>query len=304
VTDLVIRPLHAGEHTLFQSMPEPPTVGMALLGRDFAETMAAGQYRPEWTWVALDGDTVAARAAWWGGPDDDAPLALDWFDPGTDPMLGGELLRAAGFSVDYHLILPTDWRDVPETDRAAQSRITAAGAAGFIPVLERLRYRWTPADGLPRRPARLTYDPVPDDTVLHDVLRRILTGSLDFHQRQAIERKGVEAAIADDLEFLNWLPSPRDWWRLARDSAGNLTGIVIPARNHASPIIAYVGVLPEARGHGYAYDLLAEGTHILVEQGAEAIAADTDLTNTPMAATFARAGYPVVQRRIILSRPA
>ena len=115
MTDLVIRPLRAGEHTLFQSMPEPPTVGMALLGRDFAETMAARQYRPEWTWVALDGDTVIARAAWWGGPDDSAPVALDWFDPGADPMVGAQLLRAASFTVDYHLMLPPDWRDVPET---------------------------------------------------------------------------------------------------------------------------------------------------------------------------------------------
>lgn len=64
------------------------------------------------------------------------------------------------------------------------------------------------------------------------------------------------------------------------------------------------GLAPEAWGHGYAYDLLAEGTHILVEQGAEVITAGTDLTNTPMAATFARAGYPVAQRRLILSQPA
>jgi len=301
MTNPVIRPLRAGEHKLFQSMPEPPFVGAALLGRDFAETMAARQYRPEWTWVALDGETVIARAAWWGGPDDSAPVALDWFDPGTDPIVGAELLRAASFNVDFHLILPPDWRDVPETHRAAQSRITAAGAGGLAPVLERLRYRWTPIDGLPERRLRLTYHPVSDDAVLHDVLRRILAGSLDFHQRQMIEREGVEAALAADLEFLAWLPSPRDWWRLARDAAGNLVGIVIPARNYASPIIAYVGVLPEARGNGYAYDLLAEGTHILVEQGAEIITADTDLTNTPMAATFARAGYPVVQRRLILS---
>ncbi|MFI0795004.1 hypothetical protein ACH4OY_20295 [Micromonospora rubida] len=34
-------------------------------------------------------------------------------------------------------------------------------------------------------------------------------------------------------------------------------------------------------------------THVLVEQGAEGITADTDVTNTPMAATFARARYPV-----------
>ncbi|UWP86986.1 GNAT family N-acetyltransferase [Dactylosporangium fulvum] len=304
VTDLVIRPLRAGEHTLFLSMPEPPTVGTALLGRDFAETMAARQYRPEWTWVALDGGTVVARAAWWGGPDDRAPVALDWFDPGADPAVGARLLRAAGFTVDYHLMLPPGWREVPEAHRAAQLRITAAGAAGFVPVLERLRYRWTPADGLPERPARLTYEPVSDEAVLHDVLRRVLTGSLDFHQRQAIERAGVEAALADDLAFLDWLPSPREWWRLARDAAGNLAGVVVPGRNYASPIIAYVGVLPEARGHGYAFDLLVEGTHILVEQGAEAITADTDVTNTPMAATFARAGYPVSQRRLILSGSA
>lgn len=298
---LVIRPLSAGEHTLFQSMPEPPTVGVALLGRDFAETMAARQYRPEWTWVALDGDTVIARAAWWGGPDDSAPAALDWFDPGADPTVGAALLRAAGFTVDYHLMLPPDWREIPEIHRAAQSRMAAAGAAGFAPVLERLRYRWTPADGLPERPTRLTYHTASDDAALHDVLRRILAGTLDFHQRQLIERNGVEAALAEDLEFLDWLPSPRDWWRLARDAAGELVGIVIPARNYASPIIGYVGVLPEARGNGYAYDLLAEGTHILVEQGAQTITADTDLTNAPMAAAFARAGYPVAQRRLILS---
>lgn len=49
-------------------------------------------------------------------------------------------------------------------------------------------------------------------------------------------------------------------------------GIVLPSRDYASPIIAFVGVLPDRRGHGYGYgygyDLLVEGTHVLVEAGA------------------------------------
>ena len=96
MTNPVLRPLRAGEHKLFRSMPEPPIVGAALLGRDFAETMAARQYRPEWTWVALDGDTVIARAAWWGGPDDSAPVALDWFDPGTASLARRHQSRGLG----------------------------------------------------------------------------------------------------------------------------------------------------------------------------------------------------------------
>lgn len=45
---------------------------------------------------------------------------------------------------------------------------------------------------------------------------------------------------------------------------------MLPSRDYASPIIAFVGVLPDRRGHGYGYgyDLLVEGTHVLVEAGA------------------------------------
>jgi RimJ/RimL family protein N-acetyltransferase len=60
-------------------------------------------------------------------------------------------------------------------------------------------------------------------------------------------------------------------------------------------------VVPEHRGHGYAYDLLVEATHLLVAEGAERIVAGTDTTNTPMAASFAKAGYPVEQHRIDLA---
>ncbi len=56
--------------------------------------------------------------------------------------------------------------------------------------------------------------------------------------------------------------------------------------------------MPEHRGHGYAYDLLAECTHHLVERGAEFVSAATDQGNFPMASNFTRAGYPVVRERL------
>jgi YD repeat-containing protein len=58
--------------------------------------------------------------------------------------------------------------------------------------------------------------------------------------------------------------------------------------------------VPDQRGHGYAYDLLAEATRMLVAEGADRIVASTDVANTPMAVTFAKAGYPVAQHRIDL----
>lgn len=50
-------------------------------------------------------------------------------------------------------------------------------------------------------------------------------------------------------------------------------------------------VLPERRGNGYAYDLLCQCTRIMQEVGVWRIYCDTDVLNTPMIATFKRAGY-------------
>ena len=311
MTDLVIRPLEAGEEALFLSLSDlspsdlspsdPALVGVASIGRSFTETLKSRQYRPEWTYVALDDGRVVARAAWWAGPDDAQPRTLDWFDPGADLRVGAALLRAAPFRCEYCLILPPAWRDQPNVRAAAEARIEAAGLAGYRPYVERLRYTWMPADGLPERPARLRYRPAPDDDAVLDVLRQVHSVTLDAHERRTAERLGAEAAASEELEFLRWLPGPRDWWRLAYDEVGALVGIVVPSRNYASPIIAFVGVVPGQRGHGYGYDLLVEGTHLLVAEGVEQIAADTDTTNTPMAAVFARAGYPITQQRIMLS---
>jgi RimJ/RimL family protein N-acetyltransferase len=299
MTDLVIRPLAAGEEHLFESLPDPGLVGFAAFGDTYRDMAATGQYRPEWTWLAIRDDTVVARAAWWAGPEDDSPLALDWFDF-TDADAAVALLHTAPLRAEYSLKLPPGWRDLPAVRDAANARIDAATAAGLTQLVERYTYRWTTDRGLPARPGRLVYRPEPDDTVILDVFRRIHRGSLDAHARRTTASAGLDAAAQESLDGLRWMPSPRDWWRLAYTPTGDLVGLTAPCHHHSDPVIGYIAVVPEHRGHGYAYDLLAEATHLLVAEGADRIVAGTDVTNTPMAAAFAKAGYLVHQQRIDL----
>lgn len=293
---LTIRALLPGEEHLFDSLPDPGLVGFAAFG----ETYAAGEYRPEWTWIAERDGVVVARAAWWGGPEDTEPKTLDWFDF-TDAGAAVQLLKEAPLHAEYWLRLPPNWREDKHIHEAALTRLSAAEAAGFKRLVERYRYHWTPDCGLPERPGRLDFRPVEDDQQIFEAFRHINQGSLDAHVRKTVEQSGLDASAQEELDILRWLPSPRDWWRLAYTPSGELAGISIPARNYKNPIIGYIGVLPAHRGNGYAYDLLVEATHILVENGADRVIAATDQPNFPMARAFAKAGYPVSEHRIDLA---
>ena len=301
MTDLVIRALTEGDADLFHTLRVPPLVGRGRFGHTYATVGRGGEYRPEWTWVALREGRVVARAAWWAGPDDPAPKALDWFDFAEgEADAAAELLRTAPLRAEYSLLAPPGWRDRPEERAAVRARVDAAVAGGFEPLVERYRYEWTPECGLPERPGRLEFRPEPDDAVIEEVLRRVMPGTLDAHDRRALAQGGVEAAVRELMDFLSWCPSPREWWRLAWTPEGDLAGIQVPAHNPGGPCVGFIGVVAERRGHGYAYDLLVECTHDLVARGATRIAAATDQPNLPMAAHFARAGYPVTQERIDL----
>jgi RimJ/RimL family protein N-acetyltransferase len=308
-SNVTIRPLTAADLDRFLAL-EGPSYGPP--GRDFLATAAYNHYRPHWTWVAERDGRVVARAAWWGAPDDEHPIALDWFDLAGAPdrvPVGAALLRAASERVrtdaggfpEYHLFLPADWHDRPDVRHAVDERTDAAGKAGLRPFVERLRIEWVAASGAPATDGRLTLGPAVDDAELLEVLERINVGTLDAYARRDIERQGAAAAARQQLEDLGWMPAPRDWWRVAYRTDGALVGVVMPSRNYEAFVIAYIGVVPEQRGQGHVGRLLAEATAFLVGQGAERIVADTDTGNRPMAAAFERAGYRVTARRIVMT---
>jgi GNAT superfamily N-acetyltransferase len=295
MTDPVIRALSTSDAPLFDALPDP-------LGA--REGHRRTVHRPDWKRVALRDGVVVARGAWWGGPDDTEPLNINWFDVAEgEEDAGAELLRSAPWQVELEINLPGDWRDKPDLRAAAETRFSAARAAGYELLVERFLYRWTPERGLPERPGRLRFRAEPDDAVFFDTLRRIHSVTLDAHSLRAIEEGGLDQAAQEELDFFHWCPSPREWWQLAHTPDGELAGIHIPAHNPSGPTIGFIGVVPEQRGNGYAYDLLAECTHFLVEQGAQVVTGATDRGNFPMAANFTKAGFPVVSERINFSAP-
>lgn len=295
MTDPVIRALTESDAHLFDALPDP-------LGA--RESHRRTRFRTEWKRVALRDGEVVARGAWWGGPDDKEPLTVNWFDVAEgEEEAGAQLLRSAPWQVELEVNLPGDWRDRPALRAAAEARFAAARAAGYELLVERFLYRWTPDHGLPGRPGRLRFGAEPDDTVFFDVLRRIHSATLDAHALKAAAEGGLDRAAQEELDIFHWFPSPREWWQTAYTPDGDLAGIHIPAHNPSGPTIGFIGVVPEHRGNGYAYDLLAECTHVLVEHGAEFISGATDRGNFPMAANFTKAGFPVVKERINFHPP-
>ncbi len=314
MNDLEIRPLRSGEEHLFTAYPWPTVPEVGYEARiSYAERSARNEYRPEHTWVAIRDGAVVARAAWWAGPTDDLPGALDWLEAAPEPdqqELATALLRAAhervrnadGDLPDYHLLLPPDWKERPEIRAAAEYRLAAATDAGLKPFVERISYRWSAqTDGLPERGDRLRFEPA-DDAAFLPALRAVLEGTLDAYSRRDIATHGRDEAAALQLRELHWFPSPREWWQLASTPAGELVGLIVPARNYTMPTIGYLGVVPDQRGHGYVNDLLAEMAWRLAELApSEEVGADTDVGNLPMARAFARAGFRTDAARIVMT---
>ncbi|MER5733783.1 GNAT family N-acetyltransferase [Streptomyces sp. NPDC002138] len=290
MTAAVIRALSASDAQLFDALPDP-------LGA--REGHLRTVFRPDWKRVALRDGRVVARGAWWGGPDDAEPVNINWFDVAEgEEEAGAALLRSAPWQVELEIDLPGGWRERDDLRGAGEARFAAARAAGYELLVERFLYRWTPERGLPERPGRLRFSAEPDDAVFFGALRRIHSATLDAHALRAVREGGLDQAAQEELDFFHWCPSPREWWQVAHTPEGALAGIHIPAHNPSGPTIGFIGVVPEQRGHGYAYDLLAECTHVLVEQGAQYVTGATDRGNHPMAANFAKAGFPVVRERI------
>jgi RimJ/RimL family protein N-acetyltransferase len=284
-----------------------------VLDGELEEDLAAGRRRPEWMWVALHGNRLVARVAWWGREKDSDPLVLDVFDindDSDDPSridFGVRLLQTAIAEVvsagvrppDYSRFIPPDWRDNDKDRRIVEDRVAALEQVGARLLVERLRLEWQSGTPIPAPTARLTFRPVTDRAEFVELMTLVLDGTLDAHSREALRRGSARQAAAEqyDGEFMSY-SSPREWWRVATLPDGDPVGFVIPARNDYNPIIAYIGVLPQHRGRGYVDDLLSEGTRILAANNAPRIRASTDLDNVPMANAFRRAGYAVFQRQI------
>lgn len=308
--NLTMRPMTGREELeLFNRLPY-------VLNEELADDLDSGRRRPEWMWMALQGDHLVARLAWWARKPGDPPLILDVFDlddaaaePGRLDA-GVQLLETAiaqtlpvsGRPPECSLFIPPDWREDPVARQVVEDRMAVLEQVGARLFVERLRLEWRPGTPIPEARGRLRFRPVIDREDLLALMVPVLEGTLDAHSRHDLDQMPAARVAAEqyDGEFEGY-DSPRDWWRIATLLDGEPVGFVIPARNSYNPIIAYIGVLPAQRGNGYINDLLAEGTRILAAHDVPRIRAATDLGNVPMARAFQRVGYVNFERQITMT---
>ncbi|WP_405711087.1 GNAT family N-acetyltransferase [Streptomyces xanthophaeus] len=280
----------------------------ALTAEKIREELAAGQFRPEWTWFAEDEDgEVLARALWWGRADSERPVALDCLQvrgDAPDPAGVAAGLLAAGHAAFgarplYNLSLPRDWQTSPDLAAAVAWRREAARRAGLTREIERLRYEWTPAAGTAEPTGRLLFREGTDEEFL-DAFVRLSRGSLDEHTRAELRSMDAEQLAREDIAFYRDCPGERSWWRLAHLPDGTLAGMALPSATPYHRNVGYLGVVPEQRGRGLIDEVLAEITRFHAGEGADRITATTDSVNLPMAAAFDRAGYEVTEIRLVL----
>lgn len=285
MTDLVIRPLVAGEEKLFESMPDPlPTV--SKIG--YADGLASGGYRPERTWVALRAGRVVARAAWALPPGAVGRAWLDRFELCAEPAVGANLLRAAhaalGGPALYHAVVPPNWRHEP----AAEPPMAAARLAGMVEQGERLRFTFT-GTPMPALPGRYVFRPASDRAEITTLVARIATPQILTGVETARAVAGIDLATAP----LSWLPGPPESWRVAlRD--GEPVGLAAAAGDACYPMIAYLGLSDPAA----LREALADVVTVLLDGGAREVVADVDVCRTGVLAGLERAGFRPVRSRV------
>ena len=299
--DLTLRPITGPDELhLFNRLPY-------VLNDELGSDLAAGRRRPEWLWLALRGDRVVARAGWWSRAGDEHPISMDIFDIVSDTNDGVRLLQTALPAIvpagatppGYGRYVPADWRDHEDTRRAVDDRMGVLERVGARRFVERLRLEWRSGTPIPEPSQRLVYRPVRHAGELIDLMTLVLDGTLDAHSRDDLTRMTARQAAQEQYHNeLERYASPHAWWRIATLPDGEPVGFVIPAHNGYNPIIAYLGVVPAHRGHGYVHDVLAAGTSVLAAQNVPRIRAATDVDNAPMAAAFALAGYATFERQI------
>lgn len=266
------------------------------LRADLAACFADRSLRPEWCWRATDSDgRTVALLYWWAKPDQAVPHVLFCLSP-CPPDPGAALvehsrtqlgLTEADAGVVIRGAAGTVERDRP--DRAA-----LLAATGFRPEVQRVRLEWTPAAGVPESNGALRF--VPAGTLADDALLALFAavgdGSLDNTSIRRRAGAGRDAEAAERLSEARGYHGPDDWFAVGLTGEGRLAGYVVSALvDQDRPILAELGVAQPYRGNGYAGELLAHGTRLLADWGAERIRSDTDQRNAPMRAAFARAGY-------------
>jgi ribosomal protein S18 acetylase RimI-like enzyme len=159
--------------------------------------------------------------------------------------------------------------------------------------------RWTYSGAPPAPKQSLVFRALPDvgEDAFVEAIASTYEGTHDSWINQTIDEQGTIGAARADFDEYRQMEHLPEWWELAYTADGELAGVIMAARNPTTAVIAYVGVLPEQRGRGFAPELVRRGTEQLLASGSTTIGGDCDRDNVGMVKAFRRAGYEQSARR-------
>ncbi|MEV3858845.1 GNAT family N-acetyltransferase [Streptomyces sp. NPDC050095] len=258
--------------------------------------------RPEWCLVAEDGDgRVGAATALWTLPGSDVPRALVLLEvPWDEPELAtgqallaeaGKLAASLGASELEHVI--DSPAQAPQFQADPERRAELLRLAGFSLARDGRRFRRAAGGELPPQDDRLTWRSLAElgRGPFLALLAETLPTSADAHFAAGVARHGARGAAEEVLADMEAFAYEPHWWEIGHAPDGTPAALSLPARNPSVAVIGLVAVAPAHRGNGYATAVVARGTKVLVEAGAQEIRGDCDRANTAMSKAFARAGY-------------
>jgi RimJ/RimL family protein N-acetyltransferase len=264
--------------------------------------------RPSWCVIGLKSGRPISRAALWTMPDGHIPTDVvlidgDWNERGEANTVGlmaqmAELAREHGAeALQHHVDSPPG---PPQYQEHIPARLRLMDAAGYDLQRDGLRWSFRPAqaDQLVGDPS-LAFRALPE--VGEENFVRAFTasylGTRDAMMSRHIAEQGLVDAARSDFAAYQELEYQPEWWELAYADNDALVGVVMAARLPSAAVLAYVGVVPEQRGRGYAVELVRRGTERLVDDAAEEVRGDCDRDNLPMVKAFQRAGFRQFARR-------
>ncbi|MEV0271783.1 mycothiol acetyltransferase [Hamadaea sp. NPDC050747] len=305
---LTIRTAHPDELPALTTSPEDDERNAATAAY-LAGLLESGCTRPEWCLVAERDGRLIGNVVLWTIPGRTVPMDIVLLEPG-DAATGEALLayaaeqaRRLGAQTQGHVL--DSPAQAPQFQRDPELREGLLAGAGFTVTRDGCRFLWTASDPMPAQDERLHWRTLAElgEAPFVELLADTFTDTKDSIFQAEIAEHGLRGAarrnVADMLE-MNHQPA---WYEIGYDAADTPVAISMPARTATSAVIGLVAVARIGRGQGYATSVVARGTRVLVDAGAEEIRGDCDADNIGMSKAFQRAGYRNFANRKMFTRP-
>jgi RimJ/RimL family protein N-acetyltransferase len=265
-------------------------------------SLEAGETSPDRWFIAEEDDKIVGRIIFWGLPGSDLVsldvFAFTWSDPRRASDARNFLAAAMASMRQSGVATITYERHEPDSDgHTPEALIRTLQDLGFGEERRTIRVELSPLDVRPAA-ATLDFRGLADGITVEDfaliVFRCAVAGddSAVATRTPSSLEESAQRFVADSAS----MRGGTGLWRIGYAS-GEPVGVIFPTANDGGPVLNYVGVVPEHRGHRIVDELLAETARLHSETGARRIRADTDIDNHAMVAAFERGGWTEFGRR-------